>query len=232
MTVRFERYGPTDDPSTGGSPMVNAPRQRRLLGSKPEPPGSRISTSAPTPAPAPSPKRPWSATVKWFVGVFLAAFATLIGGVITGIPAQLFSSSAVKDSVRTGQDMDVRIIQQRLDNLLYVVPEAYAPSADVTRAMSRPQGVLDPKVASFLQTRGVPIGNSILQLALTGRRAEEIRITDIEPIIERRDPPMDGTLFNFGGQGELPDVQMALDLDAGLPHFTEAGGAYGSELLS
>src|SRR4051812_10764966 len=115
--------------------------------------------------------------ILWIGGLLVTALTTLIVGVLTGIPAQLFDVEAVKDSVRAGPDFRHSMEIVNLDDQGFSVafPGRYRPTPQDVRLMRRLDGVTAPRLAAQLRTRGgVDLGNLSLRVVLEGRSNQEV----------------------------------------------------------
>jgi hypothetical protein len=81
-----------------------------------------------------------------------------------------------------------------------------------------------PSIVPALRAAGgVNLEKLTIRLVLEGRRNEEIRILDIQPVIVSRTAPLDGTLFFLPPQGAAPTLQMATNLDVPIPVIDNVG---------
>jgi hypothetical protein len=164
-------------------------------------------------------------SAKWIAGVLLGALALVITGTLTGIPGQLLDRRAIEDKLRSGPDL-------RIDAEIVALNDEGGPSLVFSRGYQTSRRILQeasepmrgPSVVPSLRAAGgINLETLTIQLVLEGRRNEEIRILDIQPVIVARTAPLDGTLFFLPPQGGVPTLQMVANLDSPIPVIDTVG---------
>lgn len=178
--------------------------------------GYRRGTGAPPQASGPGLlRRSFSRPLRWVVGLVLAAVATLVTSVLTGIPAQLVDVPAAQDKLRSGPDFSVVV------DITYLDDEGRSMATGATHldeqllhVLAQPGGAATPEFLKLARAAGgVNAEKLTLRVVLEGRRNQQIRILDIRPVVVEQTPPLSGTLFNAGPQGGEPTLRMIIDFD-------------------
>jgi len=157
--------------------------------------------------------------------LLVAAVATVIIGVLTGIPAQLFDVSAAKDKLRSGPPLSVSadIIFLDDEGRSMAMPGDYRPNGRVEQMMAKPKaGVSSEFLGAIRDAGGVQVTTLTIRAILEDRRNQEIRILDIRPVISERAEPFGGTLFFIPPQEGAATMRMMIDLDRPDPIVSEA----------
>jgi hypothetical protein len=172
--------------------------------------------------------------ILWVGGLLVAALTSMIVGVLTGIPGQVFDVESVKDSVRPGPDFrsSVEIVNLADQGFSVAFPGAYRPSPGEARLASRLDGNTAPQLDARLRAHGaVDLRKLSLRIALEGRSNEELRILDIRPVDVVRTAPVAGTLFYIPPQEGAATLRMIVNLDDPLPVVRTAVIGSGDELV-
>jgi hypothetical protein len=160
----------------------------------------------------------------WLITIVSGAIGLLLTQIITGLPAQFVDPDWVKDLLRRGPEVVVaaKVVDRDANGFSMVVPGDYQ---------------LDPKYQSMVgaaadaefgrdlyEAGGVRMSPVTLELVVTGRRNQEIRILDISPVVLKRTDPLGGKAFLLPGQGESANLEMVIDFDASNPIARESAG--------
>ncbi len=162
--------------------------------------------------------------LSWAAGIAgTAAITLLVTGVIPGALSQIFNGSKIKDTIRQGPDIITSESMYHPDGngvpLPTVVPGSYYPPGELVRALSRPMAAASAPVEKQISdAHGVETQSIFTRVILQGNRNEPIRILNIYPVDLRRVDPLDGVLFDIGGQGVGSNIQMDFNLDQPSPH--------------
>jgi hypothetical protein len=162
-------------------------------------------------------------SVKWVVGLVLAAVATLVTGVLTGIPAQLFDVPAVQDKLRSGPDFSaVADITYLDDEGRSMATRSSEVSEQLLRALAQPMAAVAPEFLELARVAGgVNVEKLTIRVILEGRRNQQIRILGIRPVMVEQTPPLGGMLFNVPPQAGDATMQMIIDFDRPNPVVRE-----------
>jgi hypothetical protein len=158
--------------------------------------------------------------ILWVGGLLVTALTTVVAGVLTGIPGQIFDVEAVKDTVRPGPDFRHSVDVVYLDDEAYSVAlrGAYRPTAGEAQLMRHLDNITAPQLAEQLRAHGgVDVRDLTLRIVLEGRSNQEVRILDIRPVVTERRAPVAGTLFSVTPQAGAPTMKTIIDLDDPLP---------------
>lgn len=153
--------------------------------------------------------------LRWVLGLILAAVATLVTSILTGIPSQLFNVPAIQDELRSGPDFSVAADIAYLDDEgRSMATRATKVDEQLQRLLAQPGAAATPEFLRLVRAAGgVNVEKLTIQVVLEGRRNQQIRILGIDPVVLEQTPPLSGTLFSAGPQGGDPTMQMMIDLD-------------------
>jgi hypothetical protein len=161
--------------------------------------------------------------LRWVLGLILAAVATLVTSVLTGIPSQLFDVPAVQDELRSGADFLAAADIIYLDDQgRSMATHATEVDAQLQRLLTQPGAAATPEFLELVRAAGgVNVEKLTIRVVLEGRRNQQIRILGIHPVVLEQTPPLGGTLFDAPPQGGDPAMQMVIDLDHPAPVVRE-----------
>lgn len=153
--------------------------------------------------------------LRWVLGLILAAIATLITSVLTGIPSQLFNVPAIQDKFRSGEDFSVAADIAYLDDEgRSMATRATKVDEQLQRLLAQPGAAATPEFLRLARAAGgVNVEKLTIRVVLEGRRNQQIRILGIHPVVLEQTPPLSGILFDAPPQGSDPTMQMMIDLD-------------------
>jgi hypothetical protein len=166
--------------------------------------------------------------VSWLIAGTVAASTAVLVSALASIPAQVFDTDILGDSIRRGPDLRVtsEIVNDDQEYNI-VTPGQYelASSEPLLRQV-------DEDSARALMQRiravgGVDFMRLRLRLLLGGRRNQEIQIVDIGMTDTRRLPPVHGTLIYLREQNGHIDQQIIFNLNEKFPVARDPRGPSG-----
>jgi hypothetical protein len=133
--------------------------------------------------------------------------------VVTGLPAQWISPDAAKDYVRRGPELVVtaKMVDNDGTRVSTVVPGDFRPDS---KYLTTPWSVGTAEFnQNLLDAGGVRVSPITLEVVVTGRRNQQIRILDIVPVALAKSDPLGGSLFFVTAQGVSDTLAMTVNFD-------------------
>jgi hypothetical protein len=148
--------------------------------------------------------------VRWGLGIVVGALATFLTGQLTG------GFDWLKEQLSQQTPFTVNVATKRKCPLVFT-----SPPDEIQRNLD---AALKRNPNATLQDLG-SLDRSITEVEITvqGRSGKAVRLSDLEPIIDRRDPP---TGIAVGGCGGVQPVRLyTVDLDSPVPSAIPAPSA-------
>jgi hypothetical protein len=197
------------------SPKRNMAQQRRIAGWR-----RKQEQRSPTKQPNGPLHGLFTRSTQWIMGVAGGAVATIIVSVLSGIPAQLFDTAKVKDTLRTGPDLSVTADIVYLDDQgrSMALPGDFQPDGQLRQMMAQPQSAVSEQITTKLrEAGGADVGDLTARVIVQGRRNQQIRIVNVRPLLLTRTTPLEGTLFYVPPQSGGATLRMMFNLDEPTP---------------
>ncbi|MEV7912136.1 hypothetical protein [Streptomyces griseus] len=158
----------------------------------------------------------------WLLGILLAVVTMTFQDVLAASVKAILPLDRVPDRLSPQNAIDVVEVRDVKDIGYYVVRDAGDRDGDG-----------DGKILEQISSGGpwregrevVDAGNADWMITVQGRAAQQVRITDIVPVLEggRCEKPLGGSLAHFPSQGVMDVIPLELEVDAPLPRLKFLG---------
>ncbi|MFF2860122.1 hypothetical protein ACFVSX_09540 [Streptomyces rubiginosohelvolus] len=158
----------------------------------------------------------------WLLGILLAVVTVTFQDVLTATVKTILPLDRVPDRLSPQNAIDVVEVKDVKDIGYYVVLDAEGAGSAADRKLIEEISSGGPWREG---RKAVDAGNAEWMITVQGRAAQQIRITDIVPVLEggRCEKPLGGSLAHFPSQGVTDVIPLELEVDAPRPRLTISG---------
>ncbi|MEU3054676.1 hypothetical protein [Streptomyces griseus] len=152
----------------------------------------------------------------WLLGILLAVVTMTFQDVLAASVKAILPLDRVPDRLSPQNAIDVVEVRDVKDIGYYVVRDA--GDGNILEQISSGGPWREGR-------KVVDAGNADWMITVQGRAAQQVRITDIVPVLEggRCEKPLGGSLAHFPSQGVMDVIPLELEVDAPLPRLKTFG---------
>lgn len=185
-------------------------RGRPMMKNKVKRARKKPSSGSSSKKPPVQPAHLWTRPITWLVAILIAA----LGVAVTNWLVPRFTD-LIEGFLATGDPVVVQVSEDL--NLFPIALPSRVRMSDSLLAELSQLPVQDQR-SRLEDLGGLPQGSGTIAITVTGNRADEVRITNIRPIVECR-PPDPGTLVytELGAGGAVDSTVMYLTVDESSP---------------
>ncbi|MFE8911406.1 hypothetical protein [Streptomyces globisporus] len=158
----------------------------------------------------------------WLLGILLAVVTVTFQDVLTASVKTILPLDRVPDRLSPQNAIDVVEVKDVKDIGYYVVREEEGSGSAADRKILEEISSGGPWREG---RKAVDAGNAEWMITVQGRAAQQVRITDIVPVLEggRCAKPLGGSLAHFPSQGVMDVIPLELEVDAPRPRLKISG---------
>ncbi|MFJ5862912.1 hypothetical protein ACIQEY_00635 [Streptomyces parvus] len=158
----------------------------------------------------------------WLLGILLAVVTVTFQDVLTASVKAILPLDRVPDRLSPQNAIDVVEVKDVKDIGYYVVRDAEGAGSAADRKLIEEISSGGPWRDG---RKAVDAGNAEWMITVQGRASQQVRITDIVPVLEggRCEKPLGGSLAHFPSQGVMDVIPLELEVDAPRPRLKTSG---------
>ncbi|MFD5199398.1 hypothetical protein ACFWM7_04350 [Streptomyces sp. NPDC058375] len=158
----------------------------------------------------------------WLLGILLAVVTVTFQDVLTASVKTILPLDRVPDRLSPQNAIDVVEVKDVKDIGYYVVRDAEGAGSATDRKIIEEISSGGPWREG---RKAVDAGNAEWMITVQGRASQQVRITDIVPVLEggKCEKPLSGSLAHFPSQGVMDVIPLELEVDAPRPRLKISG---------